>query len=264
MKIALVQARIAWGNVRENLKQFGERLSGVCGADVIVLPEMFTSGYMSMSGNGQDVAACLAAYAGGYEQVREKMKRWAQEAGAVVMGSTVYGEAGRFYNRLLVAFPDGRCLHYDKKHCFMLGGESKYFSSGQQQLVFDYKGVRFAGFICYDLRFPVWCRNVQDYDVAFFVANWPESRREVWNTLLRARAIENQCFVVGVNCVGTDMAGLVYAGDSAVIDARGGVAGRCADYEDEVKCVEIDVEKLREFRKSFPVLGDRDNFEILP
>lgn len=263
MKITLVQARLAWGDPRKNLEQFAERLRGIRDTDVIVLPEMFTSGYMITSRNKPEITSCLDAYALEYGRVREAMAGWASVHGAVVMGSTVYGESGRFYNRLLVAFPDGTFLHYDKRHCFMMGGESEYFTSGHEQLVFDYKGVRFAGFICYDLRFPVWCRNTRDYEVAVFAANWPEQRREVWNTLLRARAIENQCFVVGVNCVGQDTAGLFYAGDSAVVGAKGETAGRCADCAEDVVCVELDIEGLRKFRKSFPVLCDRDNFEIL-
>ena len=169
-------------------------------------------------------------------------------------------ENGKYYNRLIAAFPEGNCRYYDKRHCFRMGGENEHFTPGDRQLTFEFRGVKIAAFICYDLRFPVWCRNTQNYDLAVFVADWPESRREVWKTLLKARAIENQAFVAGVNCVGEDDNGLTYSGDSMVADARGREVGSTSPGNEAIIRVELDIEKLRQFRKKFPVLDDRDDF----
>lgn len=262
MKIALVQARLAWGNVERNLKEFGQRVETCNGCGLILLPEMFVSGCMMVKQEKSVAVAEKIKIASYYEEVKDTMLRWASRQGAVVAGSTVYVEDGRYYNRMLVAFPDGKYLYYDKRHCFRMGGENEHFTAGSESLVFEYEGVKIAAFICYDLRFPVWCRNTQDYDLAVFVANWPESRREIWQTLLRARAIENQAFVAGVNCVGEDPYGLRYAGDSVVLNARGEVLGACRESEEEVVCIEIDIEELCRFREKFPVLDDRDHFMI--
>lgn len=251
MKIALVQADLVWEDVSENLRQFGERVFTCPVCDLILLPEMFTSGF-TMAGKG------LVALR--YEDVKATMQEWATGKDAVVMGSTVYETDGMYYNRLLVVFPDGTCQTYDKRHCFTPGGESEHFASGNRRLVFEFKGITIAVFICYDLRFPVWSRNVDGYDLAVYVANWPESRRVVWKTLLRARAIENQSFVAGVNRVGTDDSGLHYAGDSMLVDAKGDVVGECREFEDEVVVVDVDVEVLLDFRSQFSVLDDRDDF----
>ena len=143
-----------------------------------------------------------------------------------------------------------------------MGGENEYFTPGQERLVFEYKGVTIAAFICYDLRFPVWSRNVEKYDLAVYIANWPASRRNVWQTLLRARAIENQCYVAGVNCVGTDNSGLVYAGDSALIDAKGEIVRAAYEGKEEIVVAGLDLEALAMFRKKFAVLDDRDSFEL--
>ncbi len=143
-----------------------------------------------------------------------------------------------------------------------MGEEKEHFTAGNELLVFDYQGVRIAPFICYDLRFPVWSRNTCGYDLAVYVANWPEARRQPWQILLMARAIENQCYVIGVNRVGEDGVGLNYSGDSAVISPKGDVLVACEPFADEVKQVDIDLKALREFRVKFPVLEDRDEFTI--
>ena len=231
MNVAIVQAHLEWENVPVNLKLFNKRIAAIEGANIIVLPEMFVSGF-TMKGKER------------------------------VMGSTVYFEDEHYYNRLLVAFPDGKILHYDKKHLFTMGEEKEHFTAGNELLVFDYQGVRIAPFICYDLRFPVWSRNTCGYDLAVYVANWPEARRQPWQILLMGRAIENQCYVIGVNRVGEDGVGLSYSGDSAVISPKGDVLVACEPFADEVKQVDIDLKALREFRVKFPVLEDRDEFTI--
>ena len=180
MNIAIVQAPLIWEDVTGNLMAFDARLLKIDKADVIVLPEMFSSGF-SMEGKEK--------IASQYDNVCQRMQVWAENKQALVIGSTVFCVGRHFYNRLLAVFPSGETLTYDKRHRFTMGGENKHFVAGQQQLVFDYKGARFAPFICYDLRFPVWSRNVSGYDIAVYVANWPQARRSVWQTLLKARAL---------------------------------------------------------------------------
>ncbi len=253
MNVAIVQARLEWENVPVNLKLFNKRIAAIKGADMIVLPEMFASGF-TMKGKEK-----VAPF---YEAILQSMLEWAREKNALMMGSTICCENERYYNRLLAVFPDGKVLCYDKKHLFTMGEEKEHFTAGNELLVFDYKGMKIAPFICYDLRFPVWNRNVGGYDLAVYVANWPEPRRQPWQILLMARAIENQCYVVGVNCVGEDGIGLHYSGDSAIISPRGEVLVACDPFSEEVKQVDVDLKMLREFRKKFPVLEDRDEFTI--
>ena len=260
MKIALVQSPLVWGKLQENLQNFDKKMAECEDCDVILLPEMFTSGCMMIKKSAEVAFAAKESVANAYPVVEEKMLAWAKRQHALVMGSTVYRENGKYYNRLIAAFPEGNCRYYDKRHCFRMGGENEHFTPGDRQLTFEFRGVKIAAFICYDLRFPVWCRNTQNYDLAVFVANWPESRREVWKTLLKARAIENQAFVAGVNCVGEDDNGLTYSGDSMVADARGMEIGSTSPGNEAIIRVELDIEKLRQFRKKFPVLDDRDDF----
>ena len=253
LNIAIIQARLAWENVPENLRRFDERIEHVTGAEVIVLPEMFSSGF-TMQGKEK-----IAPF---YEETYSKLLEWASRKKALIMGSVIFRQEERFYNRLLAVFPDGKVEWYDKRHCFTMGGEDKHFTSGNKKLLIEYEGVKIAPFICYDLRFPVWSRNTEMYDMAVYVANWPAVRREAWQILLRARAIENQCYVIGVNCVGKDGNELEYSGESAIVSPKGEVLVRCEVYEDDIRQMDIDLVGLREFRKRFPVLEDRDRFII--
>lgn len=262
MKIALVQSSLEWGNIDRNLSVFGRKLSKCTDSDVILLPEMFPAGAMMVKREAGAMKAERERIAGYYEGVRRKMQEWACKTEAVVIGSTVCREGECYYNRLITAFPDRGMKYYDKRHCFRMGGENEYFTPGQQRLVFEYKGVKIAAFICYDLRFPVWSRNTEGYDLAVYIANWPASRRKVWQTLLRARAIENQCYVAGVNCVGTDNNGLVYVGDSALVDAKGEIVGAAGEGEEEIVVAELNLETLAAFREKFTVLDDQDSFEL--
>lgn len=260
MKIALVQSSLVWGDIGRNLDDFRRRLADCDGSDVVLLPEMFPAGCMMVKKEAGTVRAERERIAVRYGEVEQKMQEWARKTGALVMGSTVCREGENYYNRLIAALPDGETKHYDKRHCFRMGGENEYYTPGRQRLVFEYKGIKIAAFICYDLRFPVWSRNVEGYDLAVYVANWPASRREVWQTLLRARAIENQCYVAGVNCVGTDDSGLLYAGDSMVVDAQGQVMAQAEAGHEVIVRAELSVERLHGFRERFPVLEDRDEF----
>lgn len=263
MRIGLFQAAIKWGDVEVNLDNFERRIEACPECDVIVLPEMFASGCMMVKQEKEKADREKAGTAARYGDIEKKMQEWAVRKNALVMGSTVCEENGKYYNRLIAAFPEGHCFYYDKRHCFRMGGENEHFTPGKDPLYFEYKGVKIAAFICYDLRFPVWCRNVTDYDLAVFVANWPESRRDVWQTLLKARAIENQAFVVGVNCVGEDNHGLKYAGDSVLFDARGNVVAGCREFEDEIVVATADIDGLHSFREKFAVLKDRDFFKLI-
>lgn len=262
LKTALIQSSLVWGDIERNLSEFGRKVTSCEGCDMILLPEMFPAGAVMVKREPVEMKAERERIADRYEEVKRKMQAWAGKTGALVMGSTVCRENECYYNRLIAAFPDGKIGYYDKRHCFRIGGENEYFTPGQTRGLFEYKGVKVAAFICYDLRFPVWSRNVEKYDLAVYVANWPASRRQVWQTLLRARAIENQCYVAGVNCVGMDGCGLAYAGDSALIDAKGETVGAAGEGKEEILVAELDTDALGAFRKKFAVLDDRDGFEL--
>lgn len=233
-RIALVQATLAWGDVEANLLAFEERLDTCKQCDLIVLPELFTSGCAMKKKSREESVAQKKQVASYYAQVVEKMKVWASQKQALVMGSTVYEEDGKFFNRLIAALPDGSYQVYDKHNCFKMGG----YTPGEAQVMLEYKGWKIATYICYDLRFPEWSRNTAGYDMAVYVANWPESRREDWTRLLQERALENRAVIVGVNCAGTDPDGMRYAGDSSVWNAEGQLIGACREYTDEIKYVD--------------------------
>ncbi len=183
------------GDVDANLEAFQKRVEKCRGCDMIVFPELFVSGCEMKKKDKEVAVQTKDEIAGYYPTVIEKMKEWAAGSGALIIGSTIYKEEG-FYNRLLAVFPDGHYEYYDKHNCFKKG------SSRRKQLVLNWKGHRLATYICYDLRFPDWSRNEDRYDTAIYIANWPESRRDDWNRLLRERAIENQANIIAVNCAG--------------------------------------------------------------
>ena len=230
VKVALVQAHLAWGDVDANLRDFDKRVRSCKGCDMIVFPELFTSG-CEMKKRDKEEAVCskdgVASY---YPLVIKRMRKWAKRSGALVIGSTIYKEEGKYYNRLLAVYPDGKYEYYDKHNCFKKGS----FSPGDRHLALEWKGIRFSTYICYDLRFPEWSWNHGEYDVAIYIANWPESRRDDWNRLLRERAIENEAYVIAVNCAGPDLTGLMYRGESCVIAPDGEVRAKCRDYRDDI------------------------------
>ncbi|MDA3867054.1 MAG: amidohydrolase [Salinivirgaceae bacterium] len=256
LTLTLVQPDILWEQPQKNLDSYRQKIEQLNKKpDIVVLPEMFTTGF---SMNPQKVA----------EGWPGQSLRWMIDQSVlhqtVICGSLMVKVNDRYYNRFVWVEPDGTQYFYDKRHLFQMGGEHEVYSAGSEQLFIDYKGWRIAPFICYDLRFPVWSRNASAYDLALYVANWPAARAAVWKKLLMARAIENQCFVAGVNRVGTDGRGLKYSGDSMLVNARGEVQECLTPGIDEVKTVTIDREELSEFRKKFPVLTDADNFELKP
>lgn len=255
LRLSILQSSLVWEDVEANLLAFSDKFKDLNSkVDLVVMPEMFASGFTMKA---------KEKIAESYNNVLVWMLEASKTGTFVLMGSTIYCENDKYYNRFLVTHPDGRIEHYDKRHLFSMGTENNHFTSGKDYIIVDVKGWRVRPFVCYDLRFPVWCRNTDAYDIAVFSANWPEARREAWITLLKARAIENQAYVVGVNCVGTDGNKLRYSGDTAIYNYLGEKEISCEPNKDSIATKEISYEKLMTFRKDFPVLNDMDNFEII-
>lgn len=252
LKVALLQKNIAWGDPVKNRKNFSNAME-LCGkADLYILPEMFSTGFCSKSQ--------FFAEPSGNSSL-EWMKECASRFNAAIAGSIAIDEGGIHYNRFYFVKPDGATDFYDKRHLFTYGGEDNFFKGGKERRIVEYNGFRILLQVCYDLRFPVFSRNMKDYDLAVYVASWPASRAEVWSALLKARAIENQCYVIGVNRVGDDPESH-YSGNSTAIDAYGHTVAACTPEKEETVCAELDLAELEEFRKKFPVLEDRDIFEL--
>lgn len=255
LRIALLQDDIVWENVEANLSRCESCLSAVAGnVQLAVLPEMFTTGF-SMN------AASLAEPADG--KTVQALKRWAAQFHMAIAGSYIARDGGNCYNRGFFVSPDGEMTFYDKRHLFRMGEEARFFTAGKDRMVVDFHGWHIALFVCYDLRFPVWCRNVgNEYDLAIFVASWPQARAHAWRSLLTARAIENAAYVCGVNRVGTDGNNLVYVGDTMAVDYKGMLVGQAADGKQDALIVELDGNKLHSFWEKFPVWRDADSFVI--
>ncbi len=250
--VAFCQVDIAWEAVAQNLAHL-EGLVASVEADVVVLPEMFATGFLLQP---EWAAEPMQG------EIVGALRCWAARYGKALVGTVAVNDGGIFRNRMLFVEPSGRMSSYDKRHLFRPGGEGAAYCAGNERVVVSYRGWRFLLAACYDLRFPVWLRNRGDYDVLLCAASWPASRREVWRTLLRARAIENQCYVVGVNRVGEDSSAR-YAGDSALLDFCGRtlVEGGAAE---QVAAATFDHAALDDFRRKFPVWQDADNFGLLP
>lgn len=250
MKIVILQTDIYWANPKKNLECAEEMLKKYAEVDLFVLPEMFSTGFCTQpQGIAEPVESESLVW----------MKRVAAERNCAIAGSVAIEDGGKFFNRFYFVHPDGLVQSYDKKHLFTYGGEHKQFTPGTERVIVSYKGVRFLMQICYDLRFPVWSRNRGDYDVALYVASWPVPRIEAWKALLRARAIENQCYVVAVNRVGEDP-NCSYCGGCEVINPYGKTIAVCEDYRVCGAEAVIDMDVLEDFRKKFPVLNDADDF----
>lgn len=248
-RVAIVQRDIVWRDVERNFQQLETMLADV-EADVVVLSEMFQTGFVTepegVADDGRTLRWMLVA---------------AKQIDAAIVGSVIVREDGQFFNRLYFVKPTGEVEWYDKHHLFSIGGEAEHFARGMERKVVEWRGVRYLLEICYDLRFPVWSRQRGDYDAIIYSALWPKPRREVWRTLLRARAIENQAYVVGVNRIGAEP-GLEYAGDSAVIDAYGRTVVDLENRE-SVAVAEIDMDALSLFRGRFNVAVDADDYVML-
>lgn len=255
LHLTFIQAAQRWHDKQANLDSLEEQLAHLpSNTDLVVLPEMFTTGF-SMD------AAALAEQMNG--NTVAWMKRMAQQKNAVITGSIIIEEDGKFYNRLVWMRPDGTYATYDKRHLFRMSGETNVFTAGTERLVVELKGWKICPLVCYDLRFPVWSRNTDNaYDVLLYVASWPESRSHAWKILLQARAIENLAYVVGVNRVGLDGNSIPYSGDSAIINPKGQVlftvSGEAYMHSDS-----LSYETLASFRQSFPAYLDSDAFKML-
>ena len=254
LKVTLIQTFLFWENIESNLSLFDEKIDGIRDeTDLIVLPEMFTTGFsMNAEKLAQDMGGTSVKWLRGKSRSRQ----------TDITGSMIIRENGKYFNRLLWAKPDGTLSYYDKRHLFRMTGEEKVYSAGDKNITVELKGWRIRPFICYDLRFPCWTRNLNNsYDVAVFIANWPEKRTSHWKTLLPARAIENQCYVIGVNRVGEDGNGYYHSGDSSVIDPAGNIIFRQQD-EESVYTASLSYQVLQEYRKSFPVWMDADGCSL--
>lgn len=248
MKVSIIQQNILWADVDENIRRADSAVDSAPEADLYVLPEMFSTGFCT---DPEGIA----------EGTEGMSLRWmrdkAAQIDAAVAGSVAVVEDGRYYNRFYFVKPDGSVTSYDKKHLFTFGGEHERFTAGSERVVVEFRGVRILLEVCYDLRFPVWSRNHGDYDMILYVASWPTVRVNAWKSLLVARAIENQCYVAGVNRVGTDPTN-EYSGGSMIIDPYGRVVSSCEDGVEMSASAEIDMDTLEAFRKKFPVLNDSD------
>ena len=257
MKVSILQTNIAWANIEDNLTTAGKLISDCSGSDVIVLPEMFSTGFATSPMSIADEKDTTLLW----------MKQMAQQSNAAIAGSVAIGKSDidktgkRFFNRHYFVFPDGNYSYYDKRHLFSYGGENTNYTAGSRRVIVEWRGLRFLLATCYDLRFPVWMRNRNEYDAIIIVANWPDSRQTVWETLLTARAIENQCYVIAANRVGSDLQ-CNYIGGSRIIDAKGKVIAGSKDANEQIISTDISLSVLSEFRNKFRVLEDADKFTI--
>ncbi len=261
LRISLVQGATLWHDPAGNREYYGELISSLRGlTDLVVLPETFTSGFSNEAiGDAETMDGASVAW------IRER----ASALDAAVTGSVQIREGDKVFNRMLFATPDGGLHTYDKRHLFRYAGEHERYAPGSERLTVEWKGWRICPLVCYDLRFPVFSRNrfnverenAPDYDLALYVANWPAARAYAWKTLLRARAIENLCYVAGVNRVGTDGNQLAYSGDTSVIDFVGDALSECTDSEMTTTTTLLGAELLAH-RERFPAMLDSDDFTI--
>lgn len=252
LRIALLQTSLFWERPEKNRIAFSEKLKEIpSDTDMVILPEMFTSGFtMSPQNMSNDEGS----------KTLEWMQYMASDKHLALVGSMPYYENGTYANRLFFVHPDGRYTFYDKRHTFTLAGEDKVYAAGHKRTIVDIEGFRICPLICYDLRFPVWARNTVDYDALLYVANWPKPRIDAWDTLLKARAIENMSYCIGVNRIGTDELGHAYSGHSAVYDCLG--AQLVFSQKEEICYATLTKEHLKKTREKLRFLEDRDTFTL--
>ena len=254
LKVALIQYDVEWESTKSNINTIEKMFDNeVVDFHLILLPEMFNSGF---SMNPSKIA----------ETMQGETVSWMIETSAkyqsTIAGSVAIKENGQYFNRFLAVYPDGKIEKYDKRHLFRMSGEEKVYSEGKKQVTANINGWQCALFVCYDIRFPVWTRNQNNYDLALYVANWPQSRIDVWKTLLKARALENQCYVAGINRVGKSEEA-EYNGQSLIFDYKGAIIGSLQDNKEGIIKIELSLNNLNDFRKKFPAWMDADNFSIL-
>jgi omega-amidase len=250
LTVTFIQTELIWEDIQANLEMLDKKVEAIENpTDLILLPEMFTTGFsMSPAGLAESMQGSAVTW----------MMKKAREKSADITGSLMIEEDGHYFNRLIWAKPDGRLFTYDKRHLFRMTGEDKVYSAGSHQLTVELKGWRIRPFICYDLRFPVWMRNSDNpYDLAIVTANWPATREIQWQTLLRARAIENQSYVIGINRIGVDGNQVEYNGYSCVVDYQGTVHFQDVHHQ-HTQTASLTRSTLQNYRESFPAWMDRD------
>jgi omega-amidase len=252
LRIAAIQSALYWENITANLAHFEEEIAKIeTKPDIIILPEMFSTGF---SMNSKTLAEPMNL------TTCKWMKQMAAKTNALLLGSYIVTENNQYFNRLLWMEPSGEFATYDKRHLFRMGRENEHFSAGNNRLIRNWRGWNICPLVCYDLRFPVWSRNLNnEYDILIYVANWPQARAHAWSSLLVARALENQAYVVGLNRVGEDGLGLKYSGDSAIIDFNGKILAHEA-MKSKVIEAELSKSELDAFRTKFPAYLDADDF----
>lgn len=254
LKVTIVQFDIVWENKKQNLDKVEKLISGLKGqTDLVVLPEMFSTGFSMNSAN-------LAEENSG--ETISRIKHWSISLGFAICGSFIAKEKEQYFNRGFF-ISTTHATFFDKRHLFRVGDEPKYFSAGKERVIVEHKGFKICLLICYDLRFPVWSRNIDNqYDLLIYMANWPMSRTRVWKSLLIARAIENMAYVCGTNRIGKDGIGIEYNGNSMFIDAKGNVISNIENNLEQTETIEISKDELDSFRQKFPVWKDADKFDL--
>lgn len=252
LQVALIQSNLVWENPKQNRILFTEKISKISKpTDIIILPEMFTTGF---SMNASNLAETMQG------ETVNWMLEMAKNNNVAIVGSLIIKEDGKYYNRLLFVSPEGKIASYNKRHTFTLAGENKVYQAGTKKVIIHYKGWKICPLICYDLRFPVWARNTENYDVLLYVANWPKPRIEAWNALLKARAIENMSYCIGLNRVGIDANNYEYTGHSIVYNAIGESISKIPINKEETTGITLDKTHLETTRNRFKFLEDRDAF----
>lgn len=254
LEVAFIQSDLVWHNAEKNRVNFLLKINQISEeVDLIILPEMFTTGFsmhpnnISESMNGETV---------------QWMKNLAASKNTAITGSIIIEENDNYFNRLLFVYPSGEIEYYNKRHLFSLAGEHKVYKDGTEQKIIEYKGWKICLQICYDLRFPVFSRNTENYDILLYVANWPKQRISAWDALLKARAIENMSYVIGVNRVGKDANNYEYSGHSAAFDGLGETISNTTPFQEETMVVNIDKKKLLALREKLNFLSDKDTFKL--
>ena len=262
IRVSLFQTDIIWENKSANLISLYEELKKLSGlTDIVILPEMFSTGF---SMNSHTLAEPITG------NTISLLQQWALTFQLAIAGSYIAvdgtecsSQEQKFYNRGFFITPEKKAFYYDKRHLFRMGSEPDSFDAGNQRTLISYRGWNICLLVCYDLRFPVWSRNANnEYDLLIYVANWPESRRQVWDVLLQARALENMSYVCGVNRIGKDGNYIQYNGGSVLYSSKGELLYKCVDNKEEVSTIKIDLSSLRQFRKKFPAWKDADHFTI--
>jgi omega-amidase len=253
-QVSIIQPNTYWEDVDKNLSDLEAKISRLPKTtNSVLLPEMFSTGFTM---NSARFAETMQGKTIGW------MNKIASYSGFAIGGSLIVKDGSNTFNRFVWVEPNGKTSYYDKRHLFVFERESGAFNAGNRRVVIQHGNLRILLAICYDLRFPVWLRNQNDYDAIFLIANWPSPRHEVWQKLLFARAIENQCYIAAVNRVGNDGNKLQYLGQSIVIDPKGKIIHKASDVSEEIFTVQFDLEELSRFREKFPVWMDADRFEL--